>query len=148
MSTMAPEAADAALDAGLIQALSGMGVADPKAAADCIRTANPDLTLETLAGAGGAPPAAFMKALINCATDEMATQAAASMQDVEGVTQEQKVCVAKAIMTYMGAQDDAKLTELLATESSNMPEDAKKEVIAGAKDCGISDELIEKALNS
>jgi hypothetical protein len=144
LDSLVPEAADAVLDAALIQALTGLGVPDATAASACIRKEAPGLTVESLSG--GEPTPAFMRGLIRCAGDTMAASAGDSLE-VPGVTAEQKTCAAKAMLKVIGDQSDEVLATLLATsDAKDFPADVKDAIVKEAGSCGIADDVLKKAI--
>jgi hypothetical protein len=145
-TTLSPEAADAALTEGLVQALSGMGVKDPATAAACVRKESPELTLDSLLPPSG-PGAGLLRGLIRCASDELAAQGSASMK-VQGLTDAQKACAAKAALLTLADQDDARLTELMSRPAREMPDDVLEQSVARAADCGLTRDQIVAAIRS
>lgn len=134
------------VEAAIAAQLTAMGDPDAAATAACIQKANPDLTPESLAAAGGAS-ASFIRGLIKCAPDFMAAQAVTGVKTTK-LNDDQKKCVVKQSLLVIVEQDDATFEKLMAAGNSGLPDDLKKDIAKkAAAECDVDEAIALEVMN-
>jgi peptidoglycan DL-endopeptidase CwlO len=121
--------------------LTGLGVTDPKAV-ECVGKALKGGDLSKASQAG------VIKSIMTCAPEALIASAIPAFKEsLPTATDEQAKCLLKATFTVMASLPEDELEKAMAS-SKDMPDAMKSEVKDKAKECGLSESDIDKALNA